>query len=67
LIEHGAFLEAIDHNQVTPFYYAKQQGHASIVDFLLEQGASIDVSDDHGSNDLYYMLFVPKISRQSGF
>lgn len=44
-LEKGAVVDAKTRHGVTPLFYAAQNGHAGIVEFLLDKGADINVKD----------------------
>jgi ankyrin repeat protein len=46
LVEHGAWLEAVDEEGDTPLHFAVREGHAEVVEWLLSSGA-----DRHHLND----------------
>ena len=48
LLEHGANIEAKDHEGSTALMKAAERGHTSIVQVLLEYGANVDAKDHLG-------------------
>lgn len=62
LIDYGADPNRIDNfNKWTPIFYAIQKGNADTVKILLNNGASLDISDQDNKNPLFYTLWESHI------
>ena len=46
LLEKGASIEVINHDNNTPLQLAIWNGHISIIEVLLKKGASMEVMDE---------------------
>ncbi|SCV00006.1 LAMI_0G02256g1_1 [Lachancea mirantina] len=58
LISHGADTNGVDgFNKWTPIFYAVQEGHASTVEQLLNNGAIMDIYDDDNLSPLFHALW----------
>ena len=53
LLDHGAKVDAIDGNGMTPLFYACSQGHTKAARLLLECGAKVDAQDPQSRTPLY--------------
>lgn len=52
LIEHGANIEATDHEQSTSLFIACQKGYNQIALFLINKGANLEHKNKHGDTPL---------------
>lgn len=53
-------------NNVTPLMLAAILGNKAIIEFLLQQGATIDVRNCHGYDSFYYAYLHTKITENTG-
>jgi ankyrin repeat protein len=56
LVERGAELNQVHHEQGTPLIIAATAGHENLALFLLEQGADPNLSGDDGMTALHYAM-----------
>jgi ankyrin repeat protein len=54
LIEHGASIDAQDHDGATPLIWAVQRGDIEIVKLLLEKGSAVNARDNMGRTPLIW-------------
>ena len=50
-------MEAREGNGVTPLHFAAHRGHLPVVQYLCEQGADKEVSDDDGRTPLHQAAY----------
>ncbi|KAH6813692.1 hypothetical protein C2S51_022710 [Perilla frutescens var. frutescens] len=57
LIENvGVKIDVLTDKGATPLQYAVKEGHVEIVEYLIEQGALVDMSDSKGFTSLHYAV-----------
>ena len=49
----GCNVNALDEEQQTPLHKAADQGHASAVKYLLENGADMELKDEDGNQPIH--------------
>jgi ankyrin repeat protein len=47
-LDHGEDINVLDRDKMTALHYASFNGHKALVEFLLEQGAGLDVKGQEG-------------------
>ncbi|SCV61049.1 uncharacterized protein FFFS_15618 [Fusarium fujikuroi] len=49
LLEHGAWPDVIDNDNITPLWSAAQQGHDEVVEILIKQKANVEIASADGN------------------